>query len=186
MRSHRNHILLAAAAILMAMLACERFEKQTQGGQLVSTCSRTDAIGFDEAVKEESVNELGGQTCKYSFSILNDTDEDILPVFYLHHTDGYQHMDEYVWEDYPPLRAHGSLEFSGSVYTLDDPDMSGPVATVAERIVGIKLDYGDCWALRKDKTFLNTFSKPLPTAACEIKKKAGLPALFAAITLPGE
>ena len=181
MQSHRSRIPIAIAVLMLAALACDTImARKTSSGASINTCDLTSSLqyrtGQVSRKTEMRGTEPGNTLCKYSLTLTNaNTDDEIALMLYIHHADPYQHLDEHVWKQYSSVPPGGSQEFQGNVTIYNDKDVNGrPGVNIAERVVGLKLDYGDCWALKTDTEFLERHAGMLPDAPCQLSQEPRL------------
>ena len=191
MPSHKTHIPIAIVVLLLAALACDTvMARKTSGGESINTCDLTSSLQYKTGQvsrkTETRGNQPGNRLCEYSLTLTNaNTDDEIALMLYVHHADPYQHLDEHAWRQYPSVPPGGSQEFHGNVTVYADKDVNGrPGVNIAERVVGLKLDYGDCWALKTDLEFLERHAGRLPDPDCALPSALLLPHGLVALESP--
>jgi hypothetical protein len=179
MKQRMCGIRIAFPALVLLALACsatDRFFDRDEPRLPISEeiipileeCDATSSLTTETTLTLDTINEFGTRLCEYKMVITNDlTNSAVFPLIYVHQLDGYQDLDTGKWllpGETAPLT---SIEWAGYVYIYTDPDATGPVAQVAERIAGVYSN-SECISSRSDQNFLKMISVELDPAPCSI------------------
>jgi len=181
MTQHKVRVRIAISAVVLLALSCSvmdqifdsnepRLPLPEEVGAALQECNATSSLMAETTIMMDTVNEFGTRLCEYKLVVTNDhASSAVIPVLFVHNLDGYQNLDEKEWMPQGSVAPFTSTEWQGNVYTYTDPDATGPVAHVAERITGV-LNTTECASMTSDDSMLELLSVELESAPCPFTK----------------
>lgn len=162
-RTASRPLLAALFVLILAALGCEQSNVPPTPEYVPDAyaCDATPYVSVTGGITLQETNQFGTRACEYTLVVTSaHPDTPIRFYIFRHDRDGYQGTESSRWTGNFLIQPGRSETWTGSIYIYSDPDASGPVMAIAERIAAV-FDTVECAAQRRDLNFLQEISIPL-------------------------